>query len=184
MKLFQPTILAVACSCIVLSGCGNDQTADNSSGNSSASATGNTGAASPAWILTSVPSEWREIGEAKRVVAEGEEIVLRGRIGGRANPITEGSPVFIMMDAAIPSCADKEDDHCSIPWDYCCETKETIAANSATVIVVDADGNPIGSGLDGLKPLDEVIVVGTVDVRPNESVLTIKATGIHKKTAG
>lgn len=184
MKLLKPTVLALACSCIALSGCGNEQSDDSSSNGSNTSAATGSGSSSPAWILTSAPSEWREIGEAKKVAAEGEEIVLRGRIGGRANPMTEGSPVFIMMDAAIPSCADNEGDNCAKPWDYCCETKETIAANSATVIVVDGDGNPIDAGLDGLEPLDEIIVVGTVDARPNDSVLTIKATGIHKKTQG
>jgi hypothetical protein len=73
-----------------------------------------------------------------------------------------------------------------MPWDYCCETPETITANSATIIVLDQDGNPTGSDLiaAGLEPLDEVIIVGTVDARPNQSVLTVRATGVHKRTDG
>jgi len=152
MNLLKPTVLALACSCIALTGCGNEQATETSTNDSTSRAT-------------------------------DEQIVLRGRIGGRDNPITAGSPAFVMMDVSIPSCADKEDDHCSIPWDYCCETRETIAANIATVIVVDEDGNQVDSDLAfaGLEPLDEVVVVGTVDARPNASVLTIRATGIHKK---
>ncbi|MFG0293498.1 MAG: hypothetical protein ACF8MJ_10160 [Phycisphaerales bacterium JB050] len=182
MNLIKPTLLALACSCIVLSGCGDENTEPASTTPSSTSS----GAAStePSWILASAPNEWREIGDAKKNAAEGEQIVLRGRIGGRTNPITEGSPVFVMMDVSIPSCADGEDDHCAKPWDYCCESKATITANSATVIVVDEEGNPISAELSGLEPLDEVIVVGTVDARPNQDVLTVKATGIHKKSEG
>ncbi len=178
MKLIKTSFVVVAFSGLMLTACGNERSSESSSSSSTAGTP-----SSPAWVLTSAPSEWREIGEAKQNAQQGEQIVLRGRIGGRVKPMTEGSPAFVMMDASIPSCADKEDDHCSIPWDYCCETPETIAANIATVIVVDESGNPVSSELTsaGLEPLDEVIVVGTVDARPNQSVLTIRATGIHRK---
>jgi hypothetical protein len=88
------------------------------------------------------------------------------------------------MDLAIPSCADNPDDSCPVPWDYCCETPETITANAATVQIVDADGQPISGDptAHGLAPLDEIMVVGTVGPRPNESVLTIRATGIYRTT--
>lgn len=179
MKLTNLTLIAMSCACLALTACGNEQTEETSQ-----TGTSSTGASSePAWLLASAPAEWREIADAKQDASQGDQIVLRGRIGGRDNPITAGSPAFVMMDVSIPSCADGEDDLCPKPWDYCCETRETIAANIATVIVVDENGNPIGSDLTavGLEPLDEVVVVGTVEARPNPTVLTIRATGIHKK---
>ena len=63
-----------------------------------------------------------------------------------------------------------------------CEPRASITANSATVQLVDADGNPITADLTaaGFAPLDEVIVVGTVAARPSPEVLTIRATAIHR----
>jgi hypothetical protein len=135
----------------------------------------------PAWLLASAPESPAEIKAAKQSVAEGDQVTLRGRIGGRSEPITKGAATFVMMDAAVPSCADNPDDACSTPWDYCCEPAEVMEANSATVQLVDASGAPIEADLAalGVEPLDEVIVVGTVGPRPAPGVLVIKATALH-----
>jgi hypothetical protein len=137
---------------------------------------------SPTWLLVSAPEDARSVVEAKSQATEGETIVLRGRIGGRALPMSDDSPVFTVMDLSIPHCGETAHDSCPAPWDYCCETPETIAAHSATVQVVGDDGRPITQSLtaSGLSPLDEVIVVGTVGARPNERVLTVKATGVYR----
>ena len=138
------------------------------------------------WLLGEAPAEYREVAEAKQNAEAGEEIVLRGRIGGRLDPISGESPAFIIMDASVPSCADKDHDSCPTPWDYCCETPDSKAANSATIVVLDANGNPTDEDITaaGLAPLDEIIVVGTVKARPNQSVFEIHATGIHKRAGG
>lgn len=164
--------------CLALAGCGeteSDSGSDTTSGQQGTS----TG---PTWLVADSPAEWEEVGAAKQTAQAGETITLRGRIGGRAQPITSDSPAFVIMDVSIPSCADIEGDNCAQPWDYCCEPSESIVANSATVIVLDEDGNQTGTDLRGagLEPLDVVIVTGTVDARPNESVLTVRATGVHK----
>ncbi len=87
------------------------------------------------------------------------------------------------MDPALPSCRERGDG-CRKPWDYCCETPETIAANSATVQLVDDGRDPraIDLGTHGFEPLDEVVVVGTVGPRPNEAMLVINAEKIHRVT--
>jgi len=138
--------------------------------------------ATTTWVLTSAPVGAQSVTEAKASAKEGEQIVLRGRIGGRKTPLTEGSPVFTMMDLAIPHCGENPDDACRTPWDYCCETPDTITTNSATVQIMDAHGQPIteSPAAEGLSALDEVIVVGTVAPRPSENVLTIRATGIYR----
>lgn len=160
--------------CLLAAGCGSDS---SETGSRSGGAT-----VQASWMLSEAPESWLDVGQIKPTAEAGEQVVIRGRIGGRIDPISSGSPSFVIMDMNVPSCADDDDDHCKTPWDYCCTPREVIAANNATVIVLDADGthttvNLVGAGL---SPMDEVIVVGTVDARPNEQVLTIRATGVHR----
>lgn len=139
-------------------------------------------AAPAAWLLTSAPADARTVAEIKPTAAEGDLVVLRARIGGRMDPITPGAGVFVVMDPAVPSCDQIPGDNCHSPWDYCCEPRESINANSATVQLVDTEGNPIEADLTaaGFEPLDEVIITGTVAARPTPQVLTIRATGLHR----
>ncbi len=163
-------LIPAALACLTLAACSNEQPPAAAAPES------------PAWLLASAPADARTVAEVKPDASEGDTVTVRGRIGGRAQPITPGAPVFIIMDPAIPSCDQIPDDPCPTPWDYCCEPRESLAANSATVQLVDAQGNPIQTDLAaaGLQPLDEVVVTGTVAPRPNPQVLTIRATAIHK----
>lgn len=171
---FLPSILLAAS--LPLAGCG-DQAASPQSANDSQP---------PAWVLASAPEGAIEVTDAKQSAAEGDQIVLRARIGGRKAPISDDSPVFTVMDLSIPHCGEIPGDSCGMPWDYCCETPESIAANAATVRVVAAEGEPItrDANAHGLSPLDEVIVVGTVAARPDQKVLTINASGVYRVTEG
>ncbi|GAB5495656.1 MAG: hypothetical protein Phyf2KO_07360 [Phycisphaerales bacterium] len=125
------------------------------------------------WLLDTEPADAVSVSEAKTSASEGQAIVIRGRIGGRKETITEGSPVFTVVDLALPHCGEIPGDTCKKPWDYCCETPEDLTANSAT-IRLSSDDPRVG----GLKELDEVVITGTVGPRPNESVLTVSATGV------
>lgn len=130
-----------------------------------------------AWLLAETPADARTVAEIKPTATEGDPVVMRARIGGRRDPMTPGTPVFVVVDPGLPSCADIPGDNCPTPWDYCCEPRESLNANTATVQLVDTDADPIAAGL---QPLDEIIIVGTVGPRPSEQVLTIRATGVHK----
>lgn len=136
----------------------------------------------PAWLLTAAPDSAVEIAAAKQSAAEGDQIVLRGRIGGRRDAMSADSATFVMMDTSIPSCADDPDETCPTPWDYCCEPKEVREANNATVQIVDATGAIVTTDLTslGIDPLDEVVVVGTVAPRPTPGTLIVRATAIHR----
>lgn len=136
----------------------------------------------PAWLLPTEPSSAMSVAEAKASATEGATIVVRGRIGGRVEPITGESPVFTIVDLGLPHCGEIEGDQCPTPWDYCCETPEDIRASSATVQVVGASGAPLDTSLitGGLRPLDEVVVVGITGPRPSGDVLTIRATGVYR----
>ncbi len=136
----------------------------------------------PAWVLTTEPGEARSITDLKASAVEGDKVVLRGLIGGTKQPLNDDSPVLRLIDPALENLCVSEDDHCQTPWDYCCAPQEEIAANSATIQIVDADG--VASTelpkAHGFAELDEVVVVGTVGPRPNEQVFTIRASGVYR----
>lgn len=129
-----------------------------------------------AWVLTSAPQGDVSVTEAKLSAKEGDQVVIRGRIGGRHQPMSPQSPVFTIVDLDLEYCGQYDDDECGTPWDYCCETRSTIASNSATVQV---QGNTIDLSGAGLKPLDEVVLIGTVAPRPDDQVLVVRATGVY-----
>jgi len=135
-------------------------------------------------FLTTAPADAKEVKAAKADAKVGDTITLHGRIGGSVNPFVDSRAVFTLMDMALPACNDNPDDHCTTPWDYCCETKSDIAANAATIQVTGADGLPLKTGLKGagnLKELDELIVVGKVTQAEAGKVLVVKADGIYRK---
>ncbi|NNE36072.1 MAG: hypothetical protein HKN13_12595, partial [Rhodothermales bacterium] len=134
------------------------------------------------WKLDAMPEGAVEVAQAKQSVKEGDQVAVIGRIGGRMEPITASSGLFVIMDPALPACSDNPGDGCTTPWDYCCESQKTIATNAATVQLRDAEGNPIVLAEGELKPLDRVAVVGTVAPRPNDDTLIVHATGVHVVT--
>jgi len=159
---------AVVC---VAAGCGGETPA----------ASGGGGGESTSWLLDAEPENVRPVLEAKADAAEGDTVTVLGRIGGRVEPITPDSPVFTIVDLELKYCGEVTPQACPTPWDYCCDPAERVAAHSATVMLVGADGRPLDVNpiAAGLSPLDEVVVTGTVDPRPNAQVLTIRATGVH-----
>jgi hypothetical protein len=134
------------------------------------------------YLLATEPGDAVSVTAAKAAAQEGDALVMRARIGGRKAPISEESGVFTVMDLEIPHCGQMKGDACPTPWDYCCETPESMKAHSATVQLIGADGTPIARSPadDGLEPLDEVVLVGTVGPRPTEDVLIVRATGVYR----
>jgi hypothetical protein len=157
-----------------LAGCGGPSTpADDASAESRPVAA--------SWLLADLPVGAVPVAQAKQTAREGDQVVVRGRIGGRQDPLSRDLAVFVMMDPALPSCRDRGGP-CKKPWDFCCETPETITANSATVQLYGDTEAPmaIDLGGHGFEPLDEVVVVGTVAPRPNKAMLVIHAEKIHR----
>lgn len=132
------------------------------------------------FMLEKEPAGAKTVEELKGQAKVGDAVVVRGRIGGSMNPFIEKRAVFTLMGAALKACSDDPNDKCKTPWDYCCDTPEAIAKHSATIQVVDAGGAPLRMGLkgvNGLKELSEVVVLGTVK-EAKEKVLIINATGL------
>jgi hypothetical protein len=129
------------------------------------------------------PQNPKDISEARKAgsLKAGDEVVLRGRVGGSKEPFVPGRAILTLMGRGLKACNENPDDKCSQPWDYCCETREDILANSVTVQVVDAKGQILRTdlkGRHGLKELSELIVVGKVASADGKAVV-VNATGMY-----
>ncbi len=124
-------------------------------------------------FLKAPPANAVGVNEARRTAAEGKPVVMRGRIGGTAKPIAEKYAMFLVTDVSIGLCKDGCADFCQVP-------REQLMSNMATVQVVDNSGRPLKvpiEGIDGLKPLVQVVVKGTVAKRDN-NFLVVNAHNI------
>lgn len=129
------------------------------------------------------PENVKDVSEVRKAGAlkAGDEVVLRGRIGGSKQPFVAGRAVFTLMGRGLKACNENPGDKCSKPWDYCCETKEDILANSVTVQVVDAKGQILRTDMKGrrsLKEMSEMVVVGKVASADGKAVV-VNATTVH-----
>ena len=119
----------------------------------------------PGLWLSAEPADAKPVGEIKKNAAAGQDVVLFGRIGGSRDPFVSGRAMFTLVDRSVPSCTDRHGDGCPTPWDYCCEPRENLLANTVTIQVLGADGKPARVALAdsyNLKPLAEVTVTGKV----------------------
>jgi hypothetical protein len=134
-------------------------------------------------FVDAAPDGGRGVGEVKADAEATGDVVIVGRIGGRVEPFVSGAAMFLITDAKLLSCDQMgDDDHCKTPWDYCCEPRDSLLANTATVQVVDEDGKPLALGLkdvSGLKPLVTVTVVGSVAAREEGGTLVVNAKQIY-----
>lgn len=134
-------------------------------------------------MVTTAPDDAKTVADARKA-ADGEQVVVRGRIAGQEKPFTEGRAQFQLVDLGVRSCAEMPDDTCATPWDMCCEDKKHVADNSVTVQVVGADGKPLKApleGVGGLKPLREVSVKGVLKKSPDGKVVTVNASEMYVK---
>ena len=106
-----------------------------------------------------------------------------GRIGGSEDPFVADRAVFTIVDPSLKSCADMADpEHCTTPWDYCCEERGSLKRGTATIEFAGSDGRPLkGSvrGISGLDPLATVAVTGTVTERNDAGMLVVRATKVE-----
>lgn len=138
-------------------------------------------------FLPAEPADVAPVGQAKARARQGEKVTLRGRIGGGEAPFAAERAVFTIVDPGVKSCAEMGEDHCPAPWDYCCEPRENLVANSATIQVVGSDGRPLKTGLKGVRgldPLAEVTIVGTVSQRDDAGTFVVNAEGVWIRPNG
>lgn len=137
----------------------------------------------PGWLAREQPAAAQDVSGARKgegAMRKGERVTLRGRIGGSMSPLVDNRAMFTLVGSGVQACNAVPGDGCKTPWDYCCETREDITANSATVRLVDAKGALLRTGLKGragIKELSEVIVSGVVS-QTGAGVLIVDADSI------
>jgi hypothetical protein len=170
---------------IALAGCGGgDKKAANRDKDSTVAA--GTGTLPAELIAKEAPAGAKNVLEAKKDAKEGDEIVMRARVGGRKEGVfTDGRAQMMVMDVSLPNCSDNPNDTCKTPWDYCCEPQEKITEHAATVQVVGADGKVLPVSLKGQSSIDHgsyIVVKGKVGKRDGGNLL-INATSIYVEPA-
>jgi hypothetical protein len=134
-------------------------------------------------ISATAPEGALSVVDARAAAKPGESIVLRGKVGGKMQPISASAAILVLADEkAITSCDQMPDDPCKTPWDYCCEVPSKIAASTATIQVKGEDGKLLRSTLRGvgeLKELSHLVISGTVDAASTAEALIVNAETIH-----
>ena len=118
---------------------------------------------------------------ARQTAEQGKPIVVRGRVGGAPAPISDNRAIFLVSDFQLPLC--NPACGCPTPWDACCQPRDMIMANVATIQIADSAGRPLKANLKcvhGLSPMAEVVVKGTV-ARKDRSSLLVNAQHIYVK---
>ena len=148
-------------------------------------ATSDTSAQSIELLLTDAPSNALSVATARAQAQPGEPIQVHGQIAGTRAPFIDGYAGFVLADSELEFCNEMDDDHCSTPWDACCEDPDKLNAMRLSVQFVDANGNPIQQDLKAtlsLKEQDHVTVIGTVTETSTPSNVIIHATGLYKSS--
>lgn len=124
-------------------------------------------------FVTQPPQNALGVAEARQKAQEGKPVVIRGRVGGIAKPIADKMAMFVIADLSLGMCKDGCADFCEVP-------REELLSKMAAVQVVDNSGKPLRiamGGTNGLKPLAEVVVQGTVG-KLDKNVLVVNAENI------
>jgi uncharacterized protein YdeI (BOF family) len=114
------------------------------------------------FLIEQEPADAKPVAEAIQA-DDDAEITIVGRIGGERNPMIDGLAAFTIVDPSLKACSEIEGDTCPTPWDYCCESPDTMQTHSVTVKFTDESGTvvPVDAGkLFGVEPLQTVVVKG------------------------
>ncbi len=133
------------------------------------------------YLLDDEPEGALDVIKVRETAADGDEVVMVGRIGGSSNPWIEGRAAFSIVDGSLKACSDIPGDECPKPWDYCCET--TLPTSKALVKVVDDSGSIVVADarrLLNVEELSTVVVTGKAQ-RDDAGNLTVLAHGIFVK---
>lgn len=132
------------------------------------------------YLLAAEPGEARSVSQVKEKAEDGDEVTLVGRIGGSTSPFVAGRASFTVVDTSLLPCNEKEDDACTTPWDYCCDTDQ-LPANTVVVKLVDEQGKTLPLDAKeklGMKELQTIVVKGKAK-RDEAGNLTVLAPALY-----
>lgn len=133
-------------------------------------------------FLTEAPSHVTSIASLKASAKEGDTVTIKAAVGGRKQVFVANRAVMTVVDASLTNPCTAPGHQCPAPWDYCCTPPEQLLPQTASVQIVDSDKRPLSIDLntvDELKPLNTLVIQGTVGRRPDDTTLVINATGIY-----
>ena len=133
------------------------------------------------YLLSEAPADAKEVIAVRDEAADGDEVTIVGRIGGRIDPWTEGQAAFTLVDNSLKACTDIPGDMCKTPWDYCCVSGKKLAASTALIKVVNDQGELVKVDSRNLLPVKELstVVVKGKAKRDESGNLTVLADGIY-----
>ena len=176
LRLTTTIVLSVA-----LLGCDGKTTEQNAPSTESTTAQAPTGIPAETY-LTERPADVRDLVEIKKNAKAGDAVVFLARVGGRVKPFAEKQAIFVAADPSLKSCElMSTEDYCTMPWDYCCTSREDLRMGTATIRILGADGRPVATsaqGAGGLEPLKFIVVEGTVSDRNDEGLFVVDADRI------
>ncbi|MCC6284049.1 MAG: hypothetical protein IT439_01920 [Phycisphaerales bacterium] len=169
-------LVAVAMSGVVLGGCSKKAAKKDESPEKAA-------VVLPAGLFVdAAPEGAMEVGVLRASgPKQGDRVVVHGVVGGSRTPFVPGMAFFTLVGAPAKPCNATPDDECPTPWDFCCESRDTVLANTASVRVVDAKGAALRAeikGAGGIKELSELVVSGVVS-QVDENAIVIDAESIR-----
>ncbi len=165
--------LLAGAAALLLSGCGSNQAPPAETAKPAPGAP-----ALESLVTRGMPEKSTGVAAAKKEAKTGGAIVLAGRV----KDFVDGAAVLTLADASMKDCK-QHGDGCPTPWDYCCIPPKDLAANVATVKLVDASGQPVTGGLKGVAGLDhlkDLAAEGKV-VRDEAGNLIVEASRLYVK---
>jgi hypothetical protein len=132
------------------------------------------------YVLADEPDGAIGVIEARKTAANGDPIVVVGRIGGAKDPWIEGRAAFMLLDASMMIVADgTESNDGEICMDECCATER--AGSTTLVKIIDDGGKVLGVDarqLFGVNADDMVVVSGKAS-KDEMGNFVVLASGIH-----
>lgn len=168
----KKSLACVSLICLFIAACSGNPDDDTTDSNTSKPS-----AEGAKYLLSSEPADATEVIKVREDAADGDAVVIVGRIGGSSNPFNEEESFFSIVDTSLKACSDIPGDNCPQPWDYCCED---VTNGTALIMVVNDKGDLLKTNakeLLGVKELSTVVVTGTAE-RDEAGNLTVLAQGI------
>jgi hypothetical protein len=138
---------------------------------------GSPGEATPsAHLLPKDLPDALSVNEAMKKTPDSEVSVV-----GRVRVLAKGT--FTLVDDSWDYCGrgSSTDDTCETPWDYCCVSKEGVAASTLVVKAQAKDGSAVAKKDLGVRPVDLVAVRGRLVKEADGSLALVAKDGWYRR---